>query len=416
MAAPDRSPAFADAARSAGAVSIADVPTTALRWLWPGRIPLGRVTLLVSDPGLGKSLLTLDVAARVSRGAPWPDVSVGGNAEVIAPPSPQSPAPSSSVLLLSAEDAIADTIRPRLEAMNADCTRILAITAIAGDESGFKTCSFGGPDTNPAPRAFDLTRDLARLAKLVAAMPDCRLIVIDPISAYLGDTSEHANSEIQRLMLPLANLAREHNVAVLAVSHLRKKDGAAIYRTMGSLAFVAAARAAWVISKDPDDPRRRLLLPLKNNIAPDTTGLSFTIEQLAPDGPPVIRWSPQTIPVTAESVVGNARRPGRPDEERQAAVKWLRQVLSKGPRLSTDVRTSAAEHGFNLRTLTRAFRDLDGQAFRTGFGLLGEWSWKLPTIEGQNPEGEFCPSMQFLDPFATFDQAIHEYEHASQSM
>jgi putative DNA primase/helicase len=395
---------FAHAARIAGAVSLANVEPTSLDWLWPGRIPLGHITMLASDPGLGKSLLTLDLAARISRGQPWPDQerADGGRAKAEGKPEgrvsnsdlPRSafhlppsafppPALPGSVLLLTAEDSLADTIRPRLEALGADCTRIHAIPAVPGHATD-----------DGLPRAFELRRDLARLKRLLAAMKDCRLVVVDPISAYLGGINEHANSEVKKLLMPLAAMAREHKLAVVAVSHLRKKDGAAIYRTMGSLAFVAAARAAWVVSRDPDDGRRRLLLPLKNNLAPDATGLAYTIETLAPGGPPVVRWSPETIQVSAETLVGSPHRTeGRPDHERQDAIAWLHDKLAAGPCSAEILQVLATLDGINPGTLRRAFRDLRGEAVRQGFGPGGQWSWKLPTIDAQNPGGEFCASM-----------------------
>ena len=113
---------------------------------------------------------------------------------------------------------------------------------------------------------------------MLDTLPDCRLLVIDPISAFLGGTNEHANSEVQNLLAPLSALARDRQLAVLIVSHLRKKEGSALYRTMGSLAFVALARTAWMIVNDSENPNGRLLLPIKNNISADTSGLAYTIE------------------------------------------------------------------------------------------------------------------------------------------
>jgi putative DNA primase/helicase len=387
-------------------VPLANVAPVVMRWLWPGRIPIGRVTLLVSDPGLGKSLVTLDIAARVSSGTPWPDETRQGDKEnrrqgeapvdlvcsssrclpvSLSSPLPVSPSPPprvspASVLLLTAEDSLADTIRPRLEAMGADCSRILAITAVPGQ---------GG---DAVPRQFQLRRDLARLANLLDTVPDCRLLVVDPISAHLGSTSENVNADVHGLLVPLANLARQRNLAVLAVSHLRKQQGAAIHRTMGSLAFVAAARAVWVIVKDPDDQRRRLLLPLKNNLAPDVTGLAYTIESTDPDGsgPPVVCWSPEPVSATADLIL--ARRPrGRPDDERQQAARWLRETLSAGPRLARDIKEEAEVNGFSQGTLRRAFRDVAGQAVREGFGPFGQWLWRLPGVNGQSPDGGPSP-------------------------
>jgi hypothetical protein len=211
-------------------------------------------------------------------------------------------------------------------------------------------------------------------------MPDCRLVIVDPISAYLGDVNEQCNSEVRGLLLPLAALAQQHGVAVLAVSHLRKKEGAAIYRTMGSLAFVAAARAAWLVSKDPKEPQRRLLLPLKNNLARDVGGLSFTIESHATTNEPVIDWSPDPIAISAESIAGSARPNGRPNAEREDAKDWLRNRLAKGAAPGRDVQEAANAHGIKEITLRRAFRELRGEAVKVGEFPFGQWMWRLPQV------------------------------------
>jgi putative DNA primase/helicase len=237
---------------SIDSVRVADVPKVDVAWLWPGRIALGKVTLLAGDPGLGKSFVTLDIAARVSRGAQWPGQCTPlapREAILLAEREEHTPA---SVVLLSAEDDVADTIRPRLEAHAADCERIHVVRSVAARDAD-----------SSYRRSFDLSRDLSHLESLFDRLPDCRLLVIDPVSAYLGRNIENTNSEVRGLLGPLAALAAERNLAVLAVTHLRKEEGAAMYRTMGSMAFIAAARAAWIVCKDKDDPRRRLLLPVK---------------------------------------------------------------------------------------------------------------------------------------------------------
>jgi hypothetical protein len=392
------------AAYEAGAVRLRDIAPTDTRWLWPGRIPLGRLTMLVSDPGLGKSLLTLEIAARVSRGAPWPDEQRAESKEqgVISTVSGSMLSAPCSVLLLTAEDDLADTVRPRLESFGADSERILAIDSVPGQ------------DAADVPRAFALNRDLARLANLLDAMPDCRLVIVDPISAFLGGTNEHANAEVRTLLFSLAATARRRGVAILAVSHLRKKAGAAIHRAMGSLAFIAAARAGWVICKDSTDANKRLLLPLKNNLAPDTTGLSFTIETGSTNRAPVIRWSPDVVHVSAETMTGTARCAGRPDDERQYAIDWLRDRLTKGARLARDLKREAYAHGISYGTLRRAFRALGAMAVREHPFPHAQWLWKLPGTDAQNTGGEFCAPVENRDDF--IDNLLNEWQSSIQSL
>jgi RecA-family ATPase len=160
------------------------------------------------------------MAARVSTGAPWPDT-------------PLELQPVGGVVLLSAEDDPADTIRPRLDAHGADVTRIVLLQSIDRPDG-----------TN---RAVDLAVDGPALEAAIDTVPNCRLVVVDPISAYLGGVDSHSNSDVRGMLAQLAELAARRRVAVVAVTHLRKGDGPAMYRAMGSLAFVAAARAAWAI-------------------------------------------------------------------------------------------------------------------------------------------------------------------------
>lgn len=382
---------FTRAAQIAGAVRLTDVKPTPTKWLWPGKIALGRVTLLASDPGFGKSLVTLDIAARISTGATWPDAAKaergGRKAEDPASGLPQSPLrlPPSSVLLLTSEDDLADTVRPRLEALGADCNKILAISHVPGE------------NPNDVPRAFALNRDLARLRNLLGAIPDCRLLIIDPISAFLDGTNEHGNADVRTLLTALTTIAREREVAVLVVSHLRKKEGAAIHRTMGSLAFIATARAAWVICKDPEDPHKRLFLPLKNNLAPTACGLAFAIEPNVTSGTPTVRWSPDPVETTPDCVIALGRTGGRPDDERQYAIDWLRERLSNGPKPAIDIRNEADMHGITYGTLRRAFRHLKAEAVRHGILPFATWHWRLPGLDAQNPGGEFCAPSEFPD-------------------
>jgi hypothetical protein len=263
-------------------------------------------------------------------------------------------------VLLSAEDDLADTIRPRLEAHGADCSRIVAIRAIEGNDAD-----------GEYRRTFDLGRDLRHLTNTIERMRDCRLVVIDPISAYLGRAGENFNAEVRALMGPLADLASRYQLAVVAVTHLRKGEGAAIYRAMGSLAFVAAARSAWMIRKDPNDPGRRLLLPVKNNLASDASGLAYRVEPL--DGAaPMIQWSSEQVNELADDFGPTA---GRPSTEREEVAAWLQNHLAAGPQPTTEVHAAAIAAGYSAATLRRAFRDLRGQAIKAG---RGHWLWQLP--------------------------------------
>jgi hypothetical protein len=199
--------------------------------------------------------VALDIAARVSSGRPWPD-----ECSPLAPRENNRLAErddhtSSSVLLLTLEDDFATTVRPRLDALGADCSRILGVSHVPG-EGVFNV-----------PRPVAINRDINRIEMLVREIADCRLMILDPITAFFGDTSNRSTGNIWKVLSNLSWLVASANLAILAVSHFRKKEGAAIHRALGSLAFIAAARAAWTIVTDPADASRRLFLPLKNNLA-----------------------------------------------------------------------------------------------------------------------------------------------------
>jgi hypothetical protein len=364
------------ATRRAGAFRLTDVESTGIQWLWPARIPRGYVTLLVSDPGAGKSLVALDIAARVSTGAAWPDeerrarnTEQGDNQDVVRDsvlqaPSSTLPAPG-SVLLLTIEDHFASTVRPRLDALGADCSRILGMSHVPG-EGVFHV-----------PRPVAINRDINRIEMMLREIPDCRLVILDPITAFFGDTGNRSTGNIWKVLSNLSWLAASANLAVLVVSHLRKKEGALIHRALGSLAFMAAARAAWTIAPDSDHASRRLFLPLKNNLAESAGGLVFTVET-SPSGGPVIRWLPDAIEPRPDAALAPVRKLGRPNNELERAVGWLSQHLAQGSTPTNDVRRAADANGIAYSTLRRAYCEIGAQAVQRGLGHNRRWYWELP--------------------------------------
>ena len=332
-------------------VRVGDVEPQPIHWLWQDNIALGKLTLMSGDPGLGKSLVTLALATAVSLGARWP--VTGGHA------------PQGSVVMLSAEDAVADTIRPRLDAAGANCDCIHVLQAsIDVDDHG-----------EPTERPFSLTDDISRLSGLVKSLNDCKLVIIDPISAYLGRTDSHKNAEVRAVLMPLADMAEDLNVAVLAITHLNKGGGTAMYRSIGSIAFTAAARAVWAVTKDRDDPDRRLVLPVKNNLAQDRLGMAYKI-QTAENGAPVVMWEPDPVDdIDIDDALSAASDEFR--SERRDAVDWLKTELKDGAEVSsTDIQKRAKQDGHSWRTVRRAQADLGIKPHKREFA--GGWWWKLP--------------------------------------
>ena len=328
---------------------LAAVPREQLQWLWPGRIPLGKLTLLLGDPGLGKSFVTLDLAARVSRGSPWPDL-------------PLLSQPVGGVILMNAEDDLADTVAPRLDRMGADDIRITAIEGVG---------------VSDGRRHFSLKDDLPRLEEVLRANPATRLVIIDPLDAYCGHIDSHKSVEVRGALAPLAQVASQYRVAILGIQHLSKSGGTkAVYRAMGSLAFAAAARSAWMIVKDQSDPQRRLMLPVKLNVARDADGLAYRIVdgRVAWDSTPVKMHADDALAAEAA-----ANEPGRGAERREAVV-WLRARLTGSPAPASELIEAAEADGIAERTLRRAFKTLGGQSRKDG---TGHWYWYLPGQDGQ---------------------------------
>ena len=333
---------------------VSDVPRSKLEWLWPGRIPLGKLTLLAGDPGLGKSMVSIDIAARVSRGGSWPDSSL-----ILQP--------VGTVIMFNSEDDLEDTVAPRLDAANADSRQILSVEGVEGQS---------GKDRYQ--RSFSLEVDLPHLERLLDENPDTRLVVIDPISAYCGKIDTHNNAEVRSMLAPLASLASHRRIAILAITHLTKGIGnKAIYRAMGSLAFAAAARAVWAIVADSDDRQNRLLLPVKMNLAQTPDGLSYHIVENA------IGWSAEGVDMHAddafakEAAALDQRGKSKRSPVMQQAMDGLELALSTGSRPSKEMIEEGNEHGFDKRMLQRALRELDGKPEKSGFE--GGWIWSLPT-------------------------------------
>jgi putative DNA primase/helicase len=342
--------------RESGAVlrCFRDIAPKPVRWLWPGRIPLGKLTLLIGDPGLGKSLLTVDVVSHLTRAPSFPD---GAACE------------SGSAILLSAEDDAADTIRPRLDAAGAEVSRVHVLEAV-------RVQLTNGSLTE---KAFNLETDIAALEGVVQGHPEVRLIVIDPLSAYLGGVDSHSNGEVRGMLAPLVALAARSGIAVLCVTHLRKSAGAAIYRAISSIAFAAAARAVWAVAPDPEDGGRRLLLAVKQNLSSSASGLAFRIE--TEDNVPRLAWEPGAVALAANDVLGNVEvRQDR--NERSEAKAWLKDFLADGPVPVKKIQGGAKAAGLSWITVRRAKEALPVIASKSAFA--GGWQWRLEDAQHQD--------------------------------
>lgn len=229
-------------------IRASEVTPRKVEFLWPCRIPLGKLTTFAGVGGLGKTFALLDVAARVSRGSEWPD----GSGECAAP---------GQVLFISGEDEPDDTLVPRLIELNADLNRICFLKTEAADR-------------------FTLA-DLPMLDKALEQIgPSVRFVAIDPPTAYLGGVDDHRNAELRALLSPLKSWAARHRLALVFNTHVTKPQGTkveAMMRVMGSVAWVNAVRAAHMFARDPDDREKRIFAMMKSNLGPEQKALSYRL-------------------------------------------------------------------------------------------------------------------------------------------
>jgi hypothetical protein len=312
-----------------------------VRWLWPRYLPRGALGSLDGDPGCGKSMLTLDLAARLTRGAGWPDGSPGG--------------PPGTAILFPAEDARDRVVHPRLIAAGADRNRVFV---------------YGTPDAPDRPPC--LPRDLSDLTALVERVrPD--LMVLDPLPYFL--TAASSGAVVRSVLSALAGLAGRFDVTILLVRHLMKFGRLkALYRGLGTIGIVGAARAGLLVAQDPRDAKRFVLTALKSNHGSTPDALAYRIKDER--GVAVVEWIGPTA-VTAEEA---SRGPDRAEPKGVlAAAEWLVQALSAGELPALEVLARALKAGISERTLERAKAEIHVRTRQVRIGRQRAWAWSLPS-------------------------------------
>lgn len=310
----------------------ADILPQPIRPIWPDVLYQGKVSLVAGEPGLGKSLLTCDVASRVSRGLDWP----GGSSSVIEP---------SNVVMISGEDDAEDTIIPRLMAAGADLARIAIIDDVIEKRGG-----------ELSPLSLD---QHSKSVHDVMVRSKAKLLVVDPVSAFMGGQDSHKDTAVRALINKLRQYAAEGGYSVLLITHFNKpgeKVTSAVHRVMGSLGFVAAARSVYAFVRDPMDPERRIFLPIKNNLGPDKEGFGCDIEvdhsqNLRP--PPVrLRWEADVVQgERIDEILAQASpREQTRMAKKQEVGKWLDRRLKRGKRVrATKFNEDVRQQGYSER-------------------------------------------------------------------
>jgi DNA polymerase bacteriophage-type len=351
-------------------VCAANVVMRIMTWLWPSRFALGELGILAGLPDEGKGQVFAFMTATVTRGGAWP--------------CDEGRAPKGNVIILTAEDDLATTVVPRLKAAGADLGRVHVVQMVAAR----------GKD---GERMFSLVDDLDLLRQKIAAVGDVRMVLVDPISAYLGvgKVDSFRTTDVRAVLAPVMDLARELEVAFIGIMHFNKKTDVtnALLRISDSLAFGAAARHVYAVVDDNENDRK-VLVKGKNNHAPrDQKALAykFAVREVATDpetGAPIIApyivWEPEPVDVTAVEAMAAANE-GRPPAARDKAIKFLQNELAVGPRAAKELTEMAEANDISKRTLKRAKSELG--VMTTKDGLDGGWTWKLP--EEAAPESAF---------------------------
>jgi AAA domain len=324
-----------------------------IAWLWPQRLAYSKLALLEGDPGLGKSLVALDLCARLSTGRPLPD----------GQPSPEPV----TVLVLSSEDVAEETILKRLEAFGADIKRVIHM-----------------------PREVDDAPALlfpAQIQELDDALTrtKARLVVIDLIVDFLEPRiNVNSDKSVRSALLPLARLAEKHQCVILLLRHLNK-DGRwrSIYRGSGAIGFIGACRSAWLVAADPNDADRCVLAQVKNNLAARQPSLVYQVVEQE-GAPPQLNWL-GPCDWTADQLLAGATAPAT-GSPRDRAKEFLTELLANGPVTSRAVWEAAQAEGLAKRTLDRAKEDLEIQSGRVWDGEKQVVYWLRKGQELPRPE------------------------------
>jgi putative DNA primase/helicase len=329
-------------------------------WLWPEYLPARKVSILAGAPSTGKTTLALWMAATITRGAHWP---IGGSA------------PVGDVLIWSGEDALSDTLIPRLLACGAEMSRIHFISGMKADDGH---------------RAFDPAYDIDQLRgyMLDRDRPWQLLIVDSIVSAVAGDS--HKNAEVRRGLEPLALLADVTGCAVLGISHFTKGTAGRepVERVTGSLAFGAFARMVLATAKqDQQLGGSRILTRAKSNLGPDGGGFLYDIEQVEVPGyagifASHIHWG-DAIEGTAREILADAEALSEDQRSERGDVdSWLREMLAEcgGSLDKKSIMAAAKASGHHDRTVQRARERLGIVTQMAGFGVNKHSIWSLPIL------------------------------------
>jgi RecA-family ATPase len=319
---------------TATVVKLKGIKPRQVQWLWPGRFPLGKLVGIEGDPGLGKTLLGIELAAQLSHGGTWHD---------------GSPCAEGNTMLITYEDDINDAIVPRLLAAGADLDALRVLTQISDAKgNGHHAPSF--PSDIP-------------VIQVACREHDIKVLIIDPFAASLDDSVESwSDQRLRKALAPLRAMAERLQITVILIRHLNKKTGQdAQYRGGGSIAFMAACRAVYVIAPDPEQPDTLVMANQKLTIARKPSSLTFEIveqpvrieKKLVGIGK--IHWLGES-PLTAKQLLTPDKRKNTQQEQ---GKRFLLQEFKPGQEKPRDkVYAKAQQQGISEDALYRAATEL----------------------------------------------------------
>ena len=314
-------------------IKMSEIQSEEIEWLWYPFIPYGKLTIIQGDPGDGKTTLALNIAAKLSRGE-----SLDEEMKISEP---------INIIYQTAEDGLADTVKPRLELADADCERILVI-----DESS---------------EALSMADE--RLEEAIK-LTNAKLLILDPIQAYLGaGTDINRANEARDMTKKLGALAEKHKCAVLLIGHMNKASGIkASYRGIGSIDFFAVARSVLLVGRIEGEESLRAVVQIKNNLAAFGNSKAF---ELSEEG---FRWIGD-YDISADEVLGGIA----PKANKLDQAKRLLLELAEGTNRmqSKDIFEIAKEEEISKRTLENAKRELNISAKK----INNTWYWDFEKIK-----------------------------------
>lgn len=326
-----------------------DIEEKPQEWLWDKYIPLHTSTLFAGVGGIGKSQLLIFLASSVSTGNVF---HVGGQEHQLK---------QGSVLILSAEDSSQTSIAPRLTASEANKDKIHIIESAVNINH------------ETEERFIALDNDIGLLKKSIEEIGDVKLIIIDPVTAYLGDIKEHKATEVRNLILKLNKIAEEFNLSIILNTHLRKKSSgesttSAADEVRGSGAWTGTVRQAFIIAKDHEDPKRVYFLNMKRNIGEEMAGFSYHIKPFEYEKnnsiikTSKIEWDSDIASMSADEVIDKRTYEDR--SKLEEAKDFIKKALAFGSKSAEYMRKTAENEDISHITLKRARQSLENDGIK----------------------------------------------------